>query len=105
MFGTSTRSWRRRAKRYFRDSRVPFREIDVGCEPREVRDVARKTGRTGVPPIEIWSSRIAGEGAGPQGSLDPVDPRLARREHRARLVRASWVSHRTRAIDLALRTT
>ncbi len=52
LFSTSTRSWCRRAKRYFTEHRVPFKEIDVERDPKEARDVARKTGQTGVPVIK-----------------------------------------------------
>jgi len=45
LFSTSTCSWCRRAKRYFRESRVPFKEINVERDPEAARDTIHKTGR------------------------------------------------------------
>jgi glutaredoxin 3 len=44
---TSTCSWCRRAKRYFRERRVPFKEINLERDQKAARDVVRKTGQTG----------------------------------------------------------
>ncbi|HEY6750175.1 MAG TPA: glutaredoxin domain-containing protein [Rubrobacteraceae bacterium] len=60
LFSTSTCSWCRRAKRYFRESRVPFKEINVEREPEAARDIMRKTGQTGVPVIKIGNHWIVG---------------------------------------------
>ncbi len=60
LFSTSTCSWCRRAKRYFKDHRVPFKEIDVERDPKAARDIARKTGQTGVPVIKVGSRWIVG---------------------------------------------
>jgi len=45
LFSTFTCSWCRRAKRYFRESRVPFKEINVERDPEAARDTIHKTGR------------------------------------------------------------
>ena len=60
MFSTTTCSWCRRAKRYFREHRVPFKEVNVERNPQAARDIVRKTGQTGVPVIKIGSSWIVG---------------------------------------------
>jgi glutaredoxin 3 len=60
LFSTSTCSWCRRAKRYFRENRVPFKEINVERNQDAARDVVRKAGQTGVPVIKIGSSWIVG---------------------------------------------
>ncbi|MDQ3965511.1 MAG: glutaredoxin family protein [Actinomycetota bacterium] len=60
LFSTSTCSWCRRAKRYFKEHRVPFKEIDVERDPKAARDIARKTGQTGVPVIKIGNRWIVG---------------------------------------------
>ena len=60
LFSTSTCSWCRRAKRYFRENRVPFKEINVERDQDAARDLVRKTGQTGVPVIKIGSNRIVG---------------------------------------------
>lgn len=58
MFGTPTCSWCRRAKRYFEEHRVPFKEVNLERDPKAARDIVRKTGQRGVPVIKIGSSWI-----------------------------------------------
>ena len=60
LFSTPTCSWCRRAKRYFKEHRVPFKEVDVESDPKAARDIARKTGQTGVPVIKIDNRWIVG---------------------------------------------
>jgi glutaredoxin 3 len=60
VFSTPTCSWCRRAKRYFKERRVPFKEINIERDPDAARDIARKTGQTGVPVIKIGSKWIVG---------------------------------------------
>jgi len=40
-------------KRYFRENRVPFKEVNVERDEDAARDIQRKTGQTGVPVIKI----------------------------------------------------
>ena len=60
LFSTSTCSWCRRAKRYFRERRVRFKEINLEREREAARDIVRKTGQTGVPVIKIGNRWIVG---------------------------------------------
>ncbi len=60
LFSTSMCSWCRRAKRYFKEHRVPFKEVDVESDPKAARDIVRKTGQTGVPVIKIGNRWIVG---------------------------------------------
>jgi glutaredoxin 3 len=60
LFSTSTCSWCRRAKRYFKERRVPFKEVNIERDPDAARDIIRKTGQTGVPVIKIGSRWIVG---------------------------------------------
>jgi glutaredoxin 3 len=60
LFSTSTCSWCRRAKRYFKDRGVPFKEINIERDPDAARDIVRKTGQAGVPVIKIGSKWIVG---------------------------------------------
>ena len=60
LFSTSTCSWCRRAKRYFKDRGVPFKEINIERDPDAARDIVRKTGQTSVPVIKIGSKWIVG---------------------------------------------
>ena len=60
LFSTSTCSWCRRGKRYFRENRIPFKEINVERDQEAAKDITRKTGQTGVPVIKIGSQWIVG---------------------------------------------
>jgi glutaredoxin 3 len=60
LFSATTCSWCRRAKKYFKEKRVPFKEINVERDPAAARDVQRKTGQTGVPVIKIGGRWIVG---------------------------------------------
>ena len=60
IFSTSTCSWCRRAKRYFREQGVSFKEINVERDPAAARDLVKKTGQSGVPVIKIGSTWIVG---------------------------------------------
>jgi glutaredoxin 3 len=73
LFSTSTCSWCRRAKRYFKERRVPFKEINIERDSDAARDIQRKTGQTGVPVIKIGSAWIVGF------DKDRIDRELARK--------------------------
>jgi glutaredoxin 3 len=73
LFSTSTCSWCRRAKRYFKERGVPFKEINVERDPDAARDIVRKTGQTGVPVIKIGSKWIIGF------DKERIDKELARK--------------------------
>jgi glutaredoxin 3 len=60
LFSTPSCSWCKRAKRYLRENRVRFKEVNVEHDPETARDIARKTGQTGVPIIKIGSKWIVG---------------------------------------------
>lgn len=60
LFTTPTCSWCRRAKRYFREKGVKFKEIDVSRDPAAARDLVRWTGQMGVPVIRIGNQFVVG---------------------------------------------
>ena len=60
MFSTPSCSWCRRAKKYFRENKVPFKEVNVERDTDAARDLQRKTGQSGVPVIKIGSKWIVG---------------------------------------------
>ena len=60
LFSTSSCSWCRRAKRYFKERRIPFKEINIERDLEAAQDIVRKTGQTGVPVIKIGSKWIVG---------------------------------------------
>ena len=73
LFSTPTCTWCRRAKRYFKEHRVPFKEINIERDPDAARDIVRRTGHTGVPVIKIGSTWIVGF------DREKIDKELARK--------------------------
>ena len=47
-------------KKYLKENRVSFKEINIERDPSAARDVATKTGQTGVPVVKIGSKWIVG---------------------------------------------
>jgi glutaredoxin 3 len=47
-------------KRYFKDQRVPFKEVNIERDTDAAREIMRKTGQAGVPVIRVRSSWIVG---------------------------------------------
>ncbi len=60
VFTTPTCPWCQRAKGYLRSQGVPFREIDVSRDQKAADDLVRRTGRIGVPVIEIDGRPVVG---------------------------------------------
>lgn len=60
LFSTSTCSWCRRAKRYLRENRVRFKEVNIERDPKAAQDLLKKTGQMGVPVIKIGGRWIVG---------------------------------------------
>ena len=60
VFSTPTCSWCRRAKKYFKENHVPFREVNVQRDTSAAREIQKKTGHTGVPVIKIGNRWIVG---------------------------------------------
>ena len=60
IFTTPTCSFCNAAKRYFREKKIKFRDIDVSQDRRAAMDMQRRTGSTGVPVILINNRPIVG---------------------------------------------
>jgi glutaredoxin-like YruB-family protein len=60
VFTTPTCPWCQRAKGYLRHRGVAFKEIDVTRDPKAAADLVRRTGRIGVPVIEIDGRPVVG---------------------------------------------
>ncbi len=73
LFSTSTCSWCRRAKRYLKERRVPFKEVNIERDPDAAREIVRKIGQTGVPVIKIGNRWIVGF------DREKIDRELARK--------------------------
>ncbi len=48
------------AKRYLKERRIPFREVDVSRSEEAGRSLKRKSGQTGVPVIDVNGQIIVG---------------------------------------------
>ena len=60
VFTTPTCPWCQRAKCYLRSQGVAFKEIDVSRDQKAADDLVRRTGRIGVPVIEIDGRPVVG---------------------------------------------
>lgn len=60
IFTTPTCSFCNAAKRYFREKKIKFKDIDVSRDRRAAMDMQRRTGSTGVPVILINNRPIVG---------------------------------------------
>lgn len=60
VFSTPTCSYCNMAKRYFREKKIRFRDVDVSRDQRAAQDMQRRTGQTGVPVILINNRSIVG---------------------------------------------
>ena len=60
IFTTPTCSSCTIAKRYFKENKIRFREIDISKNETAARDIQKKTGQTGVPVIFINNRPVVG---------------------------------------------
>lgn len=60
IFTTPTCSFCNAAKRYFREKKIKFTDVDVSRDRRAAMDMMRRTGQTGVPVILINNRPIVG---------------------------------------------
>ncbi len=60
VFSTPTCSYCNLAKRYFREKKIRFRDVDVSRDQKAAMDMQRRTGQSGVPVIMINNRPIVG---------------------------------------------
>ena len=60
IFSTPTCSFCNAAKRYFRENKIRFTDVDVSRDHKAAMDMKRKTGQTGVPVILVNNRPIVG---------------------------------------------
>ncbi|GAB4575280.1 MAG: glutaredoxin family protein [Anaerolineae bacterium] len=60
IFTTPTCTYCNAAKRYLRQHRIKFREVDISRDPAAARDVMRRTGSMGVPVLDIGGKIVRG---------------------------------------------
>ena len=60
VFSTPTCPHCNSAKRYLREHRIKFRDIDVSRDQKAAQDMVRRTGQGGVPVILVNNKPIIG---------------------------------------------
>lgn len=60
VFSTPTCSYCSMAKRYFREKKIQFKDVDVSRDSAAARDMVRRSGQMGVPVIDIGGKIIVG---------------------------------------------
>jgi len=60
VFSTPTCTYCNMAKKYFRQNKIRFRDVDVSQDPTAARDMQRRSGQMGVPVIDIGGKIIVG---------------------------------------------
>ena len=60
VFSTPTCSFCNTAKRYFKQKKIRFKDIDVSRDYAAARDMQRRTGQNGVPVILIDNKPVIG---------------------------------------------
>jgi glutaredoxin 3 len=60
VYSTPTCGYCAAAKRYLKDHKIPFRDIDVSRDPHSAAEMKRKSGQQGVPVIEVNGRIVVG---------------------------------------------
>ncbi len=60
IFTTPTCSHCNSAKRYLKEKKIRFRDVDVSKDDRAARDMQRRTGQSGVPVILVNNRPVVG---------------------------------------------
>ncbi len=60
IYSTPTCSFCRKAKHYFMERKIPFREYNVASDRRKADEMVRKSGQMGVPVLDINGKIIVG---------------------------------------------
>lgn len=60
LYTTPTCTYCTKAKKYFRENRIPFTEYNVARDMRRADEMVKKSGQMGVPVIDINGRVIVG---------------------------------------------
>ena len=60
VYSTNTCPWCRKAKNYLKSKGAEFKEVNVGVDRQGAMEMARKSGQSGVPVIDIDGNIIIG---------------------------------------------
>lgn len=58
VYTTPSCPWCRKAKSYFRELGIKFKEVDVSKDPKAAEELVRKTHQMGTPVIQIGNHYI-----------------------------------------------
>ena len=60
VFSTPSCTYCNSAKKYFREKKIKFRDVDVSRDAAALRDMVRRSGQQGVPVIDIGGKIVVG---------------------------------------------
>jgi glutaredoxin-like YruB-family protein len=60
VFSTPTCTYCNAVKKYFRQQKINFRDVDVSRDKAAARDMTRRSGQMGVPVVDIGGKIIVG---------------------------------------------
>ena len=60
VFSTPTCTYCTAVKKYFREKKVQFKDVDVSRDMAAARDMVRRTGQNGVPVVDIGGKLVIG---------------------------------------------
>lgn len=60
VFSTPTCSFCNAVKRYFREKKIQFKDVDVSRDSAAARDMVRRSGQSGVPVVDIGGKIVIG---------------------------------------------
>ncbi len=60
VFSTPTCSFCNAVKRYFREKKILFKDVDVSRDSAAARDMFRRSGQSGVPVVDIGGKIVIG---------------------------------------------
>lgn len=60
IFTTSTCSWCNTAKKYLKQNKIVFKEINISKDPQGARDIVQRTGQQAVPVILVNNRPVIG---------------------------------------------
>ncbi|MDP4039855.1 MAG: glutaredoxin domain-containing protein [Candidatus Pacearchaeota archaeon] len=60
MYSTSTCPWCHKAREFFKENKIKFKDINVGKNKKSAQEMIKKSGQTGVPVIDINGEIIVG---------------------------------------------
>ncbi|MBI2671433.1 glutathione S-transferase N-terminal domain-containing protein [Candidatus Woesearchaeota archaeon] len=60
IYTTSTCTFCKQAKAFFKEHKIDYKEIDVGSNQKAAEEMVEKSGQMGVPVIEIDDTIIIG---------------------------------------------